>query len=102
MTKRLGTLTAAAVLLACSAVPSFADGHGGGHGGGGWRASGGGSHSGGGNWNGGGSHGAGAGWHSTSSGWHVSRENWNGGSCAAGAVAGIIVVTAAGGELVPR
>src|SRR5690349_7761188 len=54
MTRRLVALTAATALLACSAVPSFADSHGGGHGG--W-------HGGGGNWNGGGWHGGGGGWH---------------------------------------
>ena len=52
MTIRLVALTAAAALLAFSAVPSLADHHGGGHGGGsgGW-------HGGGGSWNGGGWHG---------------------------------------------
>jgi hypothetical protein len=46
MTRRLVTLTVAAVLLACWAVPSFADHHGGGHGGGGggWNGGGGGWH----------------------------------------------------------
>jgi hypothetical protein len=60
MSKRLVALTAAAALLAFSAVPSFADHHTSGHGGGngGWHGSGGswnggGGHAGGGNWNGG-------------------------------------------------
>ena len=60
MTRRLVTLTAAAALLASSAVPSLADQHGSGHGGGGvgWQASGGGWHGGGGGWHHGG-HGGG-------------------------------------------
>ena len=58
MTRRLVAMTAAVALLAFSAVPSFADHPGGGHGGGsgGW-------HGGGGNWNGGGWHGGGGGRH---------------------------------------
>jgi hypothetical protein len=48
MTSRLLAITMAVALLAFSAVPSFADHHGGGRGGGG-----GGWHGGGGNWNGG-------------------------------------------------
>ena len=58
MTRRLVAMTAAVALLASSAVPSFADHPGGGHGGGsgGW-------HGGGGNWNGGGWHGGGGGRH---------------------------------------
>jgi hypothetical protein len=48
MTSRLLVITMAAALLAFSAVPSFADHHRGGRGGG-W-------HGGGGNWNGGGGH----------------------------------------------
>ena len=62
MTRRFVTLTAAAVLLVCSPLASFADNNGGGrgwHGGGGW-------HAGGGNWNGG--------------RWHGGGGNWNGGS----------------------
>jgi hypothetical protein len=61
MTRRLVALIAAAVLLASSAVPSFADHHGDGHGGG-WHGGGGNWH-GGGNWNGAGWHGGGGGWH---------------------------------------
>ena len=59
MTRRLVALTAAAALLAFSAVPSFADHQGGGHGrgSGSWHGSGG-------SWNGGGWHGGGNGWHS--------------------------------------
>jgi hypothetical protein len=58
MTRRLVAMATAAALLAFSAAPSFADHHGGGHGGGsrGW-------HGGGGNWNGRGWHGGGGGWH---------------------------------------
>ena len=56
MTRRLVAVTMAAALLAGSAVPSFADRHGGEHGGAGW-------HGGAGNWNGGGWHGGGSGWH---------------------------------------
>src|SRR5438309_5971582 len=58
MTRRLVGMTAAVALLAFSAVPSFADHPGGGHGGGsgGW-------HGGGGDWNGGGGHGRGGGRH---------------------------------------
>src|SRR5437762_4663440 len=71
MSRLLVTLTAVAALLAYSAVPSFADHHGGdgGHGsaggwhGGGGNPSGAGWHGGGGNWNGGNWHGAGGGWH---------------------------------------
>ena len=72
MTKRLIAMTAAVALLAFSAVPSFADHHGGGYGGGsgGW-------HGGGGNRNGG--------------GWRM-----------VGVVVGIMVVTVAAGELDPR
>jgi hypothetical protein len=63
MTRRLVAM-AAAMLLAFSAVPSFADHHNGGHGGGsGGRQGGGHNWSGGGNWNGGGWHGGGGGWH---------------------------------------
>src|SRR5499427_5566097 len=56
MTRRFVALMAAAI-LACSAVPSFADHHGEGHGGG-WRGGGGGWHGGGGGWHHGG-HGGG-------------------------------------------
>src|SRR5262252_5582518 len=102
MSRRFVTLTAAAVLWACSALPSFADHHGGGHGGGG-------SHGGAGIWSGAGSHVAG--------GWHGGVGNWNGGGWhsggagmavaaigtavvgMAGVVAGIITVTVAAGQL---
>jgi hypothetical protein len=59
MARRLVALMAAAVFLAGSAVPSFANHHGGGHG-----AGAGGWHGGGGNWHGGGWHhgGHGGGW----------------------------------------
>src|SRR6516165_8816589 len=60
MTRGLVALTAAAALLAASAVPSFADHNGSGHGGGSGRW-----HGGGGNWNG--------------AGWHGGGGNWNGG-----------------------
>jgi hypothetical protein len=63
MTRRLVALSAAAALLAWSAVPSFADHPRGGHGGGGGNWNRGGWHGGGGNWNGGGWHGGGGGWH---------------------------------------
>jgi hypothetical protein len=87
MTRRFVALTAAAVLLTCSADPSFADHHGDGHGGGsgGWHGGGvtanaGGWHGGAPHWNGGGwPHGAGAVWHSAGGGWHDVGGNWNGG-----------------------
>jgi hypothetical protein len=72
MPKPFVALTMAAVLLACSALPSFADHHGGGGGGhgggGGWHGAGGGWHGGNGNWNGAGWHGGGGNWHG--GGWH--------------------------------
>jgi hypothetical protein len=58
MTRRSVALMAVAVLLACSAVPSFADHHGGG-----WHGGGGGWHGGGANWHGGGWNGGDGGWH---------------------------------------
>ena len=76
MTRRLVALMAS-VLLAGSAVPSFADHHGGGHSGGGgawrgggWHGAGGGWHAAGGNWNGGGWHGGHGGWHGGGGSWH--------------------------------
>src|SRR5215471_4147150 len=59
---------------------SFADHHGGGHGGGGGgHGNGDGWHAGGGNPSGAGWHGAGAGWHNAGAGWHGGGGNWNGG-----------------------
>src|SRR5262249_8440125 len=122
MTRRLVTLTAAAALLAFSALPSLADHHGGGNGGGGgWHGGGGNAKSGGGVGGGGGGWGGGVGGVGRRRGLacrgRLAREQWQlerrwlarrrrligtAVTGMAGVVAGTMAVMVVAGELVPR